>query len=91
MLEHDELTHLHMQRVIKPKVEDVLPYFLDEEMIGIALGFVAHLRAIKMNPRWAGVHNAWRANNKNRNKVIRFRAGSKKNAKVDKKIYIIGG
>ncbi|MCL2405658.1 MAG: hypothetical protein FWC92_08950 [Defluviitaleaceae bacterium] len=66
MLEHDELTHLHVQRVIKPKVEDVLPYFLDGEMMGTALSFVAYLRAVKMNPGWAGVHNAWRANNKNK-------------------------
>jgi len=33
MLEHNDITHLHVQRAIKPKVEDVLPYFLDGEMM----------------------------------------------------------
>jgi len=66
MLEHYDITHLHMQRATKPKVEDVLPYFLDKEMMGTALDFVAYLRAAKMNPGWAGVHNAWRANNRSK-------------------------
>ena len=66
MPENNDITHLHVQREVKPKVEDVLPYFLDGDMLEYALGFVAFLRANRMSPGWAGVHNAWRATNKKR-------------------------
>ena len=66
MSDKNDITHLHVQRKVKPKVEDVLPYFLDGKMLECAIDFVAFLRAEKMNPGWAGVHNAWRANNKSK-------------------------
>ena len=66
MLDINDLTLLHVQRTIKPKVEDVLPYYLDGKTLQSALDFVTFLRAEKMNPGWAGVHNAWRANNKSK-------------------------
>ena len=55
-----DVTDLRVQREIKPKVEDVLPYYLDNEMMESALLFMDYLREHKMNPRWAGVHNAWK-------------------------------
>jgi len=64
MLDNNDLSLLHVQRTIKPKAEEVLPYFLDGENLAVALDFAAFLRAEKMNPAWAGVHNAWRANYK---------------------------
>ena len=55
---------LATQRNLKPKIEDVIPHFLDNEELKTALNFIAHLRASKMNPRWAGVHNTWNCNYK---------------------------
>lgn len=55
-----DITTLRVQRETKPKIEDVLPYCLDGEMLKSALDFVAWLRANKMNPVWAGVHNQWK-------------------------------
>jgi len=66
MPDTNDLIHLHVQRKVKPKVEDVLPFYLDGKMLESALDFVAFLRGEKMNPGWAGVHNAWRANNKSK-------------------------
>ena len=43
----------------KPKIEDVIPEFLDGENRKTALEFVAYLRENKMNPRWA-THNVWK-------------------------------
>jgi len=59
-----EILTLKTQRELKPKIEDVLPYFLDSEELETALNFIAHLRTNKMNPRWAGVHNTWNCNYK---------------------------
>jgi len=61
-----DITTLQVQRAMKPKVEEVLPYYLDDDMLESALSFVAFLRSERMNPGWAGVHNAWRANNKSK-------------------------
>jgi len=61
-----DITALHVQRAIKPKAEEVLPCFLDGKMLDSALDFVTFLRTERMNPGWAGVHNAWRANNKSK-------------------------
>ena len=66
MSDNNDLTLLPVQRTIKPKVEDVLPYYLDGNLLESALDFVAYLRTERMNPGWAGVHNAWRANNKSK-------------------------
>jgi len=55
-----DITTLQVQRATKPKIEDVLPHFMDGEILERALDFVAYLRANRMNPAWAGVHNAWK-------------------------------
>jgi len=57
-----DITTLHVQREIKPKIEDVLPFFANGETLETALDFIDYLRAKKMNPAWAGVHNAWKCN-----------------------------
>lgn len=62
-----DITNLYVQRELKPKIEDVLPYFIDGEELEMAIKFVAYLRANKINLRWAGVHNFWNAKNKGKN------------------------
>jgi len=54
-----DLTILRVQRELKPKIEDVMPFYLDGEELKTALDFVAYLRTNKMSPTWAGVHNSW--------------------------------
>ena len=61
MPEENPITTLRVQRKIKPQIEDVLPYFLDGDMLKTALDFTACLRENKMTPRWAGILNAWKA------------------------------
>ena len=55
---------LETQRLVRPKIESVLPYFLDDKMLEAALDFISYLRTNKMSPGWAGIHNAWKAMNK---------------------------
>ena len=62
-----DLTNLHVQRELKPKIEDVTPHFLDGAAARNALDFVAFLRANKMSPAWAGVHNQWKSASKGKN------------------------
>ena len=59
-----DVATLRVQRETKPKIEDVLPCYLDGEMLKTALDFIAYLRANKMNPVWGGVYNQWRYNYK---------------------------
>lgn len=61
-----DITSLKVQREIKPKIEDVIPYLLDGEMKNVAIVFAARLRENKMAPRWSGVHNTWTANFKSK-------------------------
>jgi len=56
-----DLTQLHVQRELKPKVEDVIPLRVQQEHQKIALDFIAWLRENKMSPAWSGVHNSWDA------------------------------
>ena len=55
---HDE------QKKIRPKIEDIIPQYLDGDEKKSALEFIAYLRANKMSPGWAGFTNAWKATNK---------------------------
>ena len=55
---------LHTQRLVRPKIETVLPFFLDDTRLNAALDFIKYLRTNKMSPAWAGIHNAWKAMNK---------------------------
>ena len=61
MSEQYDLTHLHVQRKLRPKIEDVIPLLLNHNEQKIALDLVAWFRANKMAPGWSGVHNAWDA------------------------------
>jgi len=57
------ITTVKIQRTTKPKIEEVLPYYLDGKMLNFAFDFITYLRAEKMNPGWS-LHNAWKANSK---------------------------
>ena len=59
MSEQKDLTHLHVQRKLRPKIEDVIPLIVDEDKQQTVLDFVAWLCENKMTPGWSGVHNAW--------------------------------
>jgi len=54
-----DLTQLHAQRELKPKVEDVIPLLVQKNVQETALEFIAWLRENKMSPSWSGVHNSW--------------------------------
>ena len=64
-----DITKLSVQKIAKPKIEDVLPCYADGEELKNALDFVAYLREIKMNPAWT-IHNAWTG--KHKGKVIYY-------------------
>ena len=59
-----DITNLLVQREEKPEIEAVLPYYLDGDTLASAANFIAYLRAEKLIPRWAGIHNAWKASYK---------------------------
>jgi hypothetical protein len=54
------------QKKTKPKIEDVIPEYLDGDVKNLALDFVACLRAYKMNPAWT-LTNQWKAVCKGKN------------------------
>ena len=62
-----DILSLGVQRELKPKIEDLLPYFVSGEEAETAAGFVSHLRENKISLRWAGVHNFWNAKTKGKN------------------------
>ena len=62
-----DILTLKGQRELKPKIEDVLPYFTDGEELETAINFISHLRVNKINLKWAGVHNFWNSKNKGKN------------------------
>ena len=64
MSEQNDLTHLHVQRKLRPKIEDVIPLIVDKDNQQNALDFVAWLRENKMSPGWGGIHNTWNVNYK---------------------------
>jgi len=59
-MENNDITLLSVQKVIKPKIEDVIPEILKGTAKKTALDFIAYLRENKMNPAWT-LHNAWKA------------------------------
>ena len=59
MPEQNDITHLHAQRKLRPKIEDVIPLVVDDDNQKNVLDFVAWFRENKMAPGWSGVHNAW--------------------------------
>ena len=54
---------LHVQRNLKPKIEDLVPDYLNGDMKQSALNFIAYLRANRMQPVWQST-NTWRVNHK---------------------------
>jgi len=55
------ITDLHVQGERKPKIEEVIPEYLDGDMKKMALEFAAWMCENKMPLKWAGIHNAWKA------------------------------
>ena len=51
----------------KPKIEDFIPRYLDDNMKNIALDFSVYMQNTKMRFSWAGMANAWKANCKGKN------------------------
>jgi hypothetical protein len=56
-----DITTLAVQKATKPKIEDVIPEILKDNVKETALDFVAHLRKNKMSPGYAGYAKAWDA------------------------------
>ena len=54
---------LKEQKNTKPMIEDVMPNYLDGDMLTSALEFIAYLRENKMKPLWQGL-NTWGAKEK---------------------------
>ena len=54
------------QKMLKLKIEDEIPKFLDGEMMQSALDFITYMRANKMQPSWQST-NTWKANYKSQN------------------------
>jgi len=64
------------QKMMKLKIEDEIPVYLEGETRRSALDFVAYMRANKMQPSWQST-NSWKANYKGQNIcVIRLSKGS---------------
>lgn len=75
-MEQSDITLLSVQKTLKPKIEAVLPYLLDGGMLEAATGFVAYMRANKMQPTWQST-NTWKANHKGHHVcTIRLSEGS---------------
>jgi len=63
----EKLVSLYQQqKAAKPLIEGVIPDHLDGEMKVIALDFIAHMRANKMNPAWT-LTNQWKVLCKGKN------------------------
>lgn len=60
MAERNNDHTLREQKNIKPNIEDVIPYYLDDENKKNALEFVSYLRENKIKPVWA-TQNNWKA------------------------------
>ncbi|MCL2433645.1 MAG: hypothetical protein FWD16_03905 [Clostridia bacterium] len=70
-----DITTLAVQKIAKPKIEDVIPEILMDNVKDTAMDFVAHLRKNKMSPGWAGYHNAWDAKCKGKT-ICKVRLGA---------------
>jgi len=58
VLKEKPLTLYQQQKTTKPKIEDVIPYYINGDMKKTALDFVKYLRVNKMSPSWNGA-NQW--------------------------------
>lgn len=52
---------LDVQKKVRPKIEDIIPQYLEGDMKKSTLDFISYMRANKMSPGWAGFTNAWKA------------------------------
>ena len=58
-----DITLLSVQKITKPKIEDVVLVSLEDAVKESALEFIAYMRKNKMQPTWLS-HNTWKANYK---------------------------
>ena len=65
MSEKNENSLYKEQKANKPKVEDIIPNWLDGDMKNNALDFVTWLRVNKMSPTWASA-NSWKVSYKSK-------------------------
>ena len=63
MSNENDITLLSVQKILKPKIEDVIPAYLDGYVKESALDFIAYMRKNKMQPTWLS-HNTWKVNYK---------------------------
>jgi len=52
---------LEWQQKNKPKIEEVAPHLLDNEMLHSVLDFSKYAKENKTELKWAGIHNTWKA------------------------------
>ena len=74
MSEQYDLTHLHVQRKLRPKIEDAIPFLVGKVEQQNTLDFIAWLRDNKASIGWGGVHNTWDAKIKGK-LICRFKFG----------------
>jgi len=75
------------QKMYKPKIEDIIPEYLDVEMGTLALDFIAGLRTSKINPAWT-LTNQWKAVCKGKN-IVRIGLGSWNPSDGNKKWVVV--
>ena len=61
MATQNDITLLCVQKIQKPRIEDVIPAYLNGDMKKTALAFATWMHENKMPLKWAGLHNAWKA------------------------------
>ena len=67
MPEQKKLTMAMQQAKDKPKIENLIPGYLPDDKIELALEFVAWMKSNKMNPAHSGSFNVWKANYNGKN------------------------
>lgn len=60
MTEPMDLSSQQVQKALKPKIEDVIPVLLGDDVAPFVLEFVAYMRANRMQPAWSA-YNSWAA------------------------------
>ena len=66
MSNNNGVTLVSVQKVVKPRIEDVIPAYLEGDAKTLALDFIAYMRENKLQPTWMS-HNTWKASYKRRN------------------------
>ena len=62
---NDSVASFHVQKETKARIEDVIPHYLEGELLKTALDFAAYMRANKMQIKW-DAWNRWKAYHKSK-------------------------